>query len=388
VSIELIKLTFNLFKKVLILLKFIRIMFYFIFSVFGGLLGFQIAKNLQETYGELRTSPWNLWSFVIVGILIGIVITPPMSNLFMRLMDKVILAIKKVSLQETILGSIGLIFGLLIATFINLALGFIPFERIEILGELIKPFIYLIMVIFWGYLGVFFATRMIFVQNFGNLFSNPAGAKTPFVWDKNLKILDTSVIVDGRIYEICKSGFIEGTLLVPRFVLNEIQQIADSSDNLKRNRGRRGLDVLHNLRNNPGIQISDKNYEDVGVDAKLIKLAQELNSPILTTDYNLNKVAQLQGLKVLNINELANAVKPVVLPGELMEVTIIKEGKESGQGVGYLDDGTMIVIEDGKRYIGDKVSVEVTSVIQTMAGKMIFGKRRLGEPKNSPQKKK
>lgn len=360
--------------------KFIRFMFSAILAVFGGLLGYQIGGHLQQVYKELQASPINLWSFVVVGILAGIASAPLASTLFMKLIDSVIISMRRISLQEMILGSIGLIFGLIIATLINLALGFIPFERVEIIGEFIKPFLYLMVVIFWSYLGIFFATRMVFVQNFGKLLSG-SGEKISFLSSKNPKILDTSAIVDGRIYEICKAGFIEGPIVVPRFVLNELQQIADSADVLKRNRGRRGLDVLHNLRNNPGIEINDKDYDSKGVDAKLIKLAQELNGSLITTDYNLNKVAQLQGLKVLNINELANALKPVVLPGETLEVYIIREGKESGQGVGYLDDGTMIVVEDGKRFIGEKIIVEVTSVIQTVAGKMIFGRRKKGAPR-------
>lgn len=363
--------------------KFIRTMFYIILSIFGGLLGYQIGKYLQAIYPELRGSAVNQWSFVIVGVLIGVAAAPLATTLFMRLMDSVIIGMRKMSLQEIITGSIGLIFGLLIATFINIALSFIPFERIAVVGEFIKPFIYLMVVIFWGYLGVFMATRMVFVQGLGKLFGGSSSETTPFSWGKNMKILDTSAIVDGRIYEIAKAGFLDGQVVVPRFVLDELQKIADSADVLKRNRGRRGLDVLHNLRKKPGIQIMDKDYEATGVDAKLVKMAQELEASLITTDYNLNKVAQLQGLKVLNINELANALKPVVLPGETMEVSIIREGKESGQGVGYLDDGTMIVIEDGKRYIGETIEVEVSSVIQTVAGKMIFGRRKKPSQKNS-----
>ncbi len=358
--------------------KFVRVMFYSILSIFGGLLGYQIGKHLQNTYKELAESPLNLWALVIVGVLVGIAVAPLTSMLFLRLVDYVILGMKKVSLQEIILGSIGLVFGLLTSTLINLALSFIPFERIEVVGEFIKPFLYLVVTIFWGYLGIFFATRMVFIQSFGQLFNKPGagGSRSTFNWSRNIKVLDTSAIVDGRIVDISKAGFLEGTLLVPRFVLNELQQIADSADALKRNRGRRGLDILHNLRNDPGIQISDKDYDEVGVDGKLIKLSQETNGVLVTTDFNLNKVASVQGVRVLNINELANAVKQVVLPGENLEVSILKEGKEAGQGVAYLDDGTMIVVEDGRRHIGEKARIEVTSVIQTVAGKMIFGRIR------------
>jgi uncharacterized protein YacL len=367
--------------------KFVRVMFYSILSIFGGLLGYQIGRRIQFAGAgdsPLR-SPVNLWALVTLGVLVGIAVTPLISTLFMRLVDSVIAGLKKVSLSEVILGSIGLIFGLLIATLLNLALGFIPFERIDVVGEFIKPFIYLVVVIFWGYLGVFFATRMFFVQNVGHFFSKSGRSSDAGFLSAHgsSKVVDTSVIVDGRIYEICKSGFLEGPIVVPRFVLNELQQIADSADILKRNRGRRGLDVLHNLRKSPGIQIDDTDYGDIGVDAKLVKLSQEKNSCLVTTDYNLNKVAQLQGLKVLNINELANALKPVVLPGETLQAEVIKEGKESGQGIAYLDDGTMIVVEDGKRYVGETINVEVTSVIQTMAGKMIFGRRQKNHKNSS-----
>ena len=360
--------------------KFIRFMFYFILSIFGGLLGYQIAQYLQNLYGKNIDSPFNsplnFWSLVIVGVLMGISITPLISSFFMKLVDYVVLVMKKLSLQELILGAIGLIFGLIIATLINLVLGFIPFENITIVGQFIKPFLYLVVAIFWGYLGIFFATRMVFVQSIGQLFNKGNKGQKVSLSGGSPKLLDTSVIVDGRIQDISRAGFVEGSLIVPRFVLNELQTIADSADRLKRNRGRRGLDVLHNLQKDPGIEFYEKDYDDIGVDAKLVKLAQEISARLLTTDYNLNKVAQLQGLIVLNINELANAVKPVVLPGEEIIITINREGKESGQGVGYLDDGTMVVVEGGKRFMDEKISTEVTSVIQTVAGKMIFARAK------------
>ncbi|MFP4496976.1 MAG: PIN/TRAM domain-containing protein [Vulcanimicrobiota bacterium] len=359
--------------------KFIRVMFYSILSIFGGLLGYQIGKVLQQNYATF-SSPINLISLVLLGILLGAAIAPLAATLFLRLMDSIISAMKKFSLQEIIMGSIGLIFGLLIATFINLALGFIPFQNIEIIGEFIKPLLYLLMIIFWGYLGVFLTTRMAFVNSFNFLFKGKTDEQCEE--KEKIKILDTSIIVDGRIYEITKTGFIEGRLIVPQFVLNELQLIADSADVLKRNRGRRGLDVLNNLRKKPGIEIVDKDYDENGVDAKLIKLTRELEGQLLTTDYNLNKVAQLQGLTVLNINELANAMKPIVLPGEELFIEIIKDGKEPGQGVGYLDDGTMVVAEGGKKHKGKQISVEVTSLIQTVAGKMIFGRVRKTNLKN------
>lgn len=191
------------------------------------------------------------------------------------------------------------------------------------------------------------------------------------------KILDTSVIIDGRIADICEAGFLDGPLILPQFVLHELQQIADSSDSLKRNRGRRGLEILKKIQQNPelDIRIVDTDFPKVReVDSKLVLLAKETGGKVMTNDFNLNKVAELQGVSVLNINELANAVKPVVLPGEIMSVLVLKEGKEFGQGVGYLDDGTMVVVDQARDHIGDKVSVSVTSVLQTTAGRMIFTK--------------
>ncbi len=198
----------------------------------------------------------------------------------------------------------------------------------------------------------------------------------------NCKILDTNVIIDGRIADVCRTGFLEGPLYVPGFVLEELQHIADSGDGLKRARGRRGLDILNTMQKELPLIVRtwdkalDKAYQNEEVDTKLVRLAKALEGMIVTNDFNLNKVAMLQGVQVLNVNELANALKPVVLPGEVMVVGIVKEGKEPNQGVAYLDDGTMIVVEDGRRYIGGTQGVIVTSVLQTSAGKMIFARVR------------
>ena len=191
------------------------------------------------------------------------------------------------------------------------------------------------------------------------------------------KLLDTSAIIDGRIAEICSTGFLEGPLLVPVFVLEELQLIADSSDLLKRNKGRRGLDILKQMQedNYVEVRIINDDFDDVqGVDSKLVRLGRKINAKVVTNDYNLNKVAGLQGVAVLNINDLANALKPARVPGEQMNVLIVKAGKEENQGVAYLDDGTMIVVEDGQKYIGSTMPVTVTSVLQTSAGRMIFVK--------------
>lgn len=194
---------------------------------------------------------------------------------------------------------------------------------------------------------------------------------------EDINLLDTSVIIDGRIVDICKTKFLGGKIIIPRFVLKELQQIADSTDAIKRQRGRRGLEMLHTIQKESGIDISlhEEDFPEIAeVDAKLVKLAKLLNAKILTVDFNLNRVAAIQGIKVLNINELANAIKPVVFPGEEMKIKLIKEGKEHNQAVGYLDDGTMVVVEDARRFIGQEVKVAVTSVLQTQAGRMIFTK--------------
>ena len=239
---------------------------------------------------------------------------------------------------------------------------------LDIAGEqLVRAF----LVVFLGYLGLVIGGAK------GEWFE-PSRMIAAFRDSQQLhqyKILDTSVIIDGRIADICETGFLEGTLVAPQFVLRELQQVADSSDSLKRNRGRRGLDVLHKIQkmSNVHVLIVETDFPEVReVDLKLIELARRMSGKIVTNDFNLNKVAQLRGVPVLNINELANSLKPVVLPGELMKVFIIKEGKEAGQGVAYLDDGTMVVVDQAKKALGRTIEVSVTSVLQTTAGKMIF----------------
>ena len=241
-------------------------------------------------------------------------------------------------------------------------------DGLDIVGE---HFVHSLVVVFLGYVGIV-------VGGLKGEWFEPARVIAAFRDSSRLhqyKVLDTSVIIDGRIADICETGFLEGTLVVPQFVLRELQQVADSSDSLKRNRGRRGLDILQKIQKMGGVQVQivETDFPEVReVDLKLIELARRMNGKIVTNDFNLNKVAQLRGVPVLNINELANSLKPVVLPGEVMKVFIIKEGKEAGQGVGYLDDGTMVVVDQAKRALGRTIEVSVTSVLQTTAGKMIF----------------
>jgi uncharacterized protein YacL len=241
------------------------------------------------------------------------------------------------------------------------------------LGNERVVFLHSVILLALPYLGLVLGARRgewLEPQNLVSLF-RAAGPR------KRYKVLDTSVIIDGRIADICETGFMDGTLVIPQFVLKELQMVADSSDSMKRNRGRRGLDILQKIQKMSGVDvsISDMDFPEVReVDLKLIELARALQGKIVTNDFNLNKVAQLRGVEVLNINELANSLKPVVLPGEIMKVFILKEGKEYNQGVAYLDDGTMVVVDNARKMIGKTIDVVVTSVLQTTAGKMIFGR--------------
>jgi uncharacterized protein YacL len=279
---------------------------------------------------------------------------------------------RKFSFEGLVAPTVGLILGMVTATFVVEWLELVIPERYLFFAA-IKPFLTITFMLFLGYLGFSVGVKLK-----GDLRLLPA----PTFGSGRLemaKVLDTSVIIDGRIADICKLGFIEGTLVIPRFVLGELQNIADSPDPLRRTRGRRGLDILNEIQKQVAIdvRISEIDYPEVReVDSKLVRLAKEMNAKVVTNDFNLNKVAQFQGVEVLNINDLANALKPIVLPDEDFVIKIIKEGKEVGQGVGYLDDGTMVVIENGGKLIGKEVKVTVTSVLQTSAGQMIFTRTR------------
>ncbi|MGF3106171.1 PIN/TRAM domain-containing protein [Rossellomorea sp. DUT-2] len=281
----------------------------------------------------------------------------------------------KAPVTDLLFGSLGLIIGLFVAYLFG-----IPFNQMEI--PIVNTVIPILLTLILGYLGfqVGFKKRDELVSLFG---TSNRGKKKGTDEDsdeegvKTLKILDTSVIIDGRIADICQTGFLEGIVVIPQFVLEELQHIADSSDVLKRNRGRRGLDILNRIQKElpVEVQIYEGDFEEIQeVDSKLVKLAKLTNGIVVTNDFNLNKVCDLQGVQVLNINDLANAVKPVVLPGEELKVQVIKDGKEHNQGIAYLDDGTMIVVEEGRNYIGKYIDVLVTSVLQTSAGRMIFAK--------------
>lgn len=284
------------------------------------------------------------------------------------------IGIARTKTKGLIAGILGIILGLVITSLIIHTFPFLYGS--SLLGVIIRP----ILAVLLCYLGVMIIIRKKDEISFSAPFLKWAGETE----ENRFKILDTSVIIDGRIAEVCEAGFVGGVLVVPRFVVQETQAIADSSDSLRRNRGRKGLDILRKLQKSKFVKviIQDVDFPELNtVDAKLLRLAKTLNAQIFTNDYNLNKVAALENIKILNINELANAVKPVVLPGERMEVKIVKEGKEFNQGVAYLDDGTMIVVEEGKSRLGQTVEVVVTSVLQTSAGRMIFGRFHTGRRK-------
>ena len=267
----------------------------------------------------------------------------------------------------------------IIASVIGLSIGLLISCGVLSLFSLFNGNLKLVIGLGIGYAGLmsgyWLSTSVNLSQILGLDTSNRTGESRAGKVTNSLKILDTSVIIDGRILEICQTKFIEGTLVIPRFVLNELQHIADSTEPLRRNKGRRGFDILRALQNNPAIEV-EITEEEVPhlpeVDAKLVHLAQKRDATIVTNDLNLNKVAELQSVNVLNINELSNAVRPVVIAGEVIQVLLLKEGKEPNQGVGYLDDGTMVIVEEGKPYIGKTLNVEVTQMLRTSAGQMIF----------------
>lgn len=359
-----------------------------VLTVAGVLSGFGSTFLWRESVALLLSVPEH-WGFTllffavgsVVGGLVGFGLYPFVTWLEGRL--------ARTAFIDIILGFVGLISGLLIAALLSVFTGKIP-----LFGGVIS----VLSAVIFGYLGMTVTTRKrdevgealasVFTRSGKKeqAASAQAGKTQEYRGISRPKILDTSVIIDGRIADIVAAGFLEGPLIVPAVVLEELRHIADSPDMLKRNRGRRGLDILNEIQKQPGsdVRIYEGEIDAAEVDIKLLKLAKMLGGVVVTNDFNLNKVAGLQGVRVLNINELANALKPIVLPGEDMTVSVVKDGKEPGQGVGYLDDGTMIVVDGGKRYIGETIDVLVTSVIQTAAGRMIFAKPKMSVEKVAP----
>ena len=367
-----------------------------IFTIIGGLIGygvFLLINLILTQFGfDMETVfPGN--SSLVAGILLGIIfayiffkLTPVILNRSAKMADSIGEDLQGVSGGDLLSDVIGLVVGLLIAFLLS-----------QIYAGITNKYIYTIVTIatylILGFLGVVVANKKgkeVISQLFSGIKeqSGESSGSTKFQVGQGgkkkkaaqiPKILDTSVIIDGRIAEIMKTGFLEGPIVIPEFVLVELRHIADSSDNLKRARGRRGLDVLKKIQSEHGIEIynteSEKGLKDISeVDVKLLKLAQIMNGKVVTNDFNLNKVASINGVDVLNINDLANTLKPVVIPGEKMTVTPVKEGRDANQSIAYLDDGTMVVVEDGRKEIGNSCEITVTSVLQTSAGRMIFGR--------------
>ena len=307
---------------------------------------------------------------IVLGLIFYFLFSSAVTNKIMTQIARTEERLVKMNLKELSFSLLGCIIGLAIANLIGIAFnGFGP----------LGTGIIILLNIVLGFLGFRVARKKkdeINVSNLKNVLANPDSKKNIVAYGRP-KILDTSVIIDGRILDSLQTGFIEGKILIPNFVLEELRHIADSSDSLKRNRGRRGLDILNEIQKQLSVPVEIVDYdtkEALEVDSKLLKMGEKMDAFVVTNDFNLNKVAEFQGVRVLNINELANAIKPVVLPGEEMQVTVIKAGKENGQGIGYLNDGTMIVVEGGNRFIGETKNVVVTSVLQTAAGRMIFTK--------------
>ena len=336
-----------------------RIIGMIVFSIGGLFLGVRLA-DLGSASAYLYGT-----SFFLVGALAGLVLTP---YLTIRPLKSIRQQLRRVPAQQLLAGTVGLVAGLIIAALLASPLSLLPSPFNQIL-----PFLSALV---FGYLGVFALGAR--VPDMLNLFRGGAsrreGTRDP---TPPPVLLDTSVIIDGRIADISRTGFISGEMLVPSFILNELQHVADSADALRRNRGRRGLDMLRRLQEESvsPIRVIDSDVEGLrDADDKLVLLAKQLHSSIVTNDYNLNRVAELQGVTVLNINELANAVKAILLPGESITIQVIQEGKEQNQGVGYLDDGTMVVVENGESQIGSEVRILVTKVLQTAAGRMVFAR--------------
>lgn len=343
----------------------------FVFAVAG--LGFGSVDLLPDsalaTVTNIEALRWIIGSF---GALIGLVVGLTAQNLYRRLEEK----IRQTAIEVILTRSVGLAIGLLIA---NLMLAPIFLFPIPEQLDFIKPLTAILGSFIFGFLGVTLA------DTHGRTFLrliNPNSIESILVAEGTLKpattkVLDTSAIIDGRIEELLSTGFIEGQIIIPQFVLQELQYLADTANDQKRVRGRRGLDILKRMQEEypEQIVINNYDYDDVyTVDAKLVRFTQEINGVLLTNDYNLNKVADLQKVLVLNVNDLARAVRPIYLPGDTLELKIIKQGKEPEQGVGYLEDGTMVVVEEGQEYVGGELAVIVTSALQTSAGRMIFAK--------------
>lgn len=357
-----------------------KILILIIFTLVGGSLGF---NNFTDITGFIGLAPQlpaifnNNWFGLVLGVLLGYLVGVMVVEPILKFLRRLTHFVTQLSLSYVVCGSIGLVFGLIISWLINFSLQLF---NLPFINEVVSIMITFTLAYVGFYLGT--SSHEDVTDFFREIFARRKVDDQPSEKDSapefiKYKILDTSSIIDGRIIEVIRAGFLEGTFVVSSHVLKELQYIADSSDNLKRSHGRRGLDMLNELQedDNIHVEMSNKDFKDVEeVDLKLVHLAKEMGGAVITNDYNLNKVAQFQKVPVLNINELSNMVKPVVIPGEQMRVTIVKKGTEREQGVAYLENGTMVVVEEGKNHINESLDVVVTSSLQTNAGRMIFAR--------------
>lgn len=351
--------------------RFIRISLFIILALVGAFSGWQLGQFLNTNFSiPLNPNLVNGLAASVCGT-IGIALAPILAQAMFLLGSWLVRAAHQMSLGDVILGFTGLILGLLVAYLINLAADV---ERIPIVGVYVPA----VLAVLSAYIGLtlFLSRREEFssILAGGGIFSRSRERSRR---TDHRFLLDTNVIIDGRIADVLKSGILDGTVIIPSFVLAELQYVADSTDPIRRARGRRGLEVLNRIQKESPVKIDLLEVKSSGdpVDQRLLKLGKSLGASLITNDFNLAQIARLQSLPIINLNDLANALKPVVLPGEEITITVIKEGKESDQGVGYLDDGTMVVIEDGKQLIGETVNAMVTSILQTSAGRMIFGRK-------------
>lgn len=332
------------------------------FAAVGAVTGFTLTRTLFTLQDISIPQDLKIVIYAIVAVFVAVLFYSTATRIIdtvFKVLDKLEHTVQNMTLYELTISAAGLVIGLIVANLIA-----IPFNKLNVVGVPIS----IAINILFGCVGIAVASGKKDEPLFG--YKNNGQHIEP-------KVVDTSVIIDGRIVDIIRAGFLEGELIVPNFVLEELRHIADSSDPVKRNRGRRGLDVLNILQKELDCTVRIENIdtpEGTEVDTELLNVAKKLGAKVLTIDFNLSKVANVQGVGVLNINQLANAVKPIALPGEEMVVQVIKDGKENGQGIGYLDDGTMIVVDGGRKHIGESISVMVTSVLQTAAGRMIFAK--------------
>lgn len=333
-----------------------------VLMILGGLGAYQGAGSLPLS--DWFESPWDYvarFGLTAAGALVGVLVGGAVGRLLRDRLGAIDRAADRRSAAELTVGALGLVVGLVAAALAGVAVAQLP---------IIGPYLLLPVVLLVAYVFSRVAARK-HVDILRLVGVRPRGSSAPAA----VRLVDTSAIIDGRLVEVLRTHFLSGSLVVPQFVLEELQKVADSTDALKRTRGQRGLEIVEEMKGlaNGGFSVRRGDYPDVeGVDAKLVRMAQDVGASIITTDFNLNKVARIQGVEVLNVNALANALRPAVLPGESLTVKIIREGREYDQGVGYLDDGTMIVVEGGRSALGEQVETEVTSVLQSPSGKMIF----------------